>query len=316
MATALVIGCNGQDGTFLCRHLLARGHAVVGLGKQDAPRHAHDGAFSYVSLDLASGASALSNLLDAQRPDLVFHVAAVHSSAGVAQYERAFEAMLAVNVASMHAVLEYLRVQAPDARALYASSAKVFGAVLPESIDEETPRVSSCLYSITKNAAGDMIRYYRAAHGCKASQLFLFNHESELRPAGFFVPKLVRALSAAARRAACAEQFATFDFYCDWGLADEYMDIAVDCLERAPAEDFVLASGRALHACQLVSQLAKALGIDATSVLDAASGPAVGQRPYVVRMHKLQQLVGRKPEQPIEELLRGWVQAAVSERTS
>src|SRR5688572_11761431 len=102
MSTALVLGCNGQDGTFLCRRLLQRGHSVIGLGRQDIPRFSyHHKQFTYQSVDLSLGTAQLSTLLEARRPDYVFHVAAVHASSGQAQYETVFSEMLAVNVASM-----------------------------------------------------------------------------------------------------------------------------------------------------------------------------------------------------------------------
>jgi GDPmannose 4,6-dehydratase len=51
------------------------------------------------------------------------------------------------------------------------------------------------------------------------------------------------------------EQFHTLEFYCDWGSADEYMGIAIDVVERAPGEDFVIAAGRTVHSPVLIEQL-------------------------------------------------------------
>lgn len=308
MSKALVVGCNGQDGTFLCRHLLERGHHVVGVGRQAESRGSYgERAFEYVSMDLSSSTTALSEFLERVRPDLVFHVAAVHSSSGMTQYEPRFAAMLAVNVVSMHAILEYLRTTNPEARALYASSAKVFGAPLPERINERTPRMSACLYAITKNAAGDAIRYYRATHGCKVSQLFLFNHESELRPESFFIPKLARIVASAVLGRPNGESFATLDFYCDWGAASEYMDIAVDALERAPGEDFVLATGRTLHARELVRTVAADHRVDLSDQV-AAAASAPSQPAYQVDVSNLQHKLQRAPRVRVETLLQQLVE--------
>lgn len=309
MPVALVLGCNGQDGTFLSRGLLRRGYRVIGVGKQPEPRFSYARqTFTYAPMDLALGSAELAQLLEAQRPDSVFHVAAVHASASAASYETRFQDMLAVNVGSLHAVLEYARLRNPQAGVLYASSAKVFGSPLPAFIDETTPRVSSCLYSITKNAAGDLLSYYREAHGCRASQLYLFNHESELRPASFFIPKLVRMLAAGAQGEATQERFATLDFCCDWGSAEEYMELAIDCLEHAPAQDFVLATGRCLSARDLVTGLAAKYGRDVSRLEAHSESTPRGQSFYRASTAKLRTELGRSPQQQIEQLVERLVE--------
>src|SRR5690606_3712059 len=130
-------------------------------------------------------------------PASVFHLAAVHASAEGTPYEGRFGEMLEVNVASVHAVLEALR--AGGGRMIHASSIKAFGEPLPAVIDEGTPRRSTCLYGVTKNAATDLVHYYRERHGVEASVVWLGNHESPRRAPEFFVPKLARCLLAAVR---------------------------------------------------------------------------------------------------------------------
>jgi GDPmannose 4,6-dehydratase len=231
----------------------------------------------------------------------------VHASAEHAAYEPIFANMLAVNVSTVHAVLEHLRTQDPAARLVYASSAKAFGSPVPSLVNEHTPRKSSCLYGITKNTAGDLIRYYRNAHNVLASQLFLFNHESELRPPGFFIPKLVNALRAASRGACHQERFHTLDFYCDWGSADEYMSIMIDALERAPAEDFVLATGRTVHARTLAQQLFARFEAPMDDyVLEATEHTKA--REYTVDIGRLKSL-GLAPKVTIEQLIEDLVTA-------
>lgn len=296
---ALVLGSNGQDGTFLTRHLLALGHRVIGVGRAPGPVHPLDHAsFSYVSLDVRDGRT-LTSVLDDLRPQRIFHVAAMHASACHNQYEPIFCEMLDVNVGSVHTVLEHLRSTGSDGRLLYASSGKVFGNPLPAVVDEATPKVDSCLYSITKNTAGSLIRHYRRAHGVKVSQLYLFNHESYLRPGDYFVPKLVRAL--------CGEPttFSTLSFHCDWGSADEYMSIAIEVLERAVGEDFVVATGRCLLARDLVDALFLSHQMDVTNVAEeVAARPST---PYLVDTSKLERLVGRVPRVKIEDIVESMV---------
>jgi GDPmannose 4,6-dehydratase len=304
--TAVVLGCNGQDGTFLCRRLLRAGKGyVVGVGRQERPRESYDPSrFRYFSINLTGQSNALREVLTVARPQRIFHVAAVHASAGSAAYETVFESMLAVNVRSLHTVLEYLRTSDPAARLVYASSSKVFGVPPPVVVNERSPRVGACLYGITKNVAGDLIQYYRKAHGVLVSQLFLFNHESELRPMGFFIPKLVQCLRAADRRESTRHYFHTLQFYCDWGSADEYMGIMLEVIESAVGQDFVLATGRTVHARALVQGLFAARGLPMAEYVGETTNEAGPH--YDVDIGKLKS-IALYPKIGIEELVEGLV---------
>jgi GDPmannose 4,6-dehydratase len=129
VTTALVLGCNGQAATFLCRRVLEAGERhVIGLGHQAQPRLSYDPSrFRCVSIDLAGQSSGLRDLLAATRPQRIFHVAATHASAGSPAYEAAFKSMLAVNVRSVHMALQHPRTSDPGARLVYASWSKAFG---------------------------------------------------------------------------------------------------------------------------------------------------------------------------------------------
>src|ERR1041384_4555399 len=97
MRSALVLGVNGQDGSYLAERLLARDYSVIGIGRQAQSRYVEpDTRFRYVALDLVDVA-ALERLLATIAPDLAFQVAAVHGASGF-RYEPVWQQMMAVNV--------------------------------------------------------------------------------------------------------------------------------------------------------------------------------------------------------------------------
>ena len=54
MSVALVLGVNGQDGSYLAESLLNRNIEVIGIGRQQDSRYIRDQiGFSYVSFDIA-----------------------------------------------------------------------------------------------------------------------------------------------------------------------------------------------------------------------------------------------------------------------
>lgn len=300
-ASAAVIGVNGQDGSFVAERLLARGYRVIGLGRQEGAVHtAPHPDFLYARVD-ARDPAALTRVLADTRPDAVFHLAATHGSNNPS-YETIWQDMLAVNVGSVHSVLEYLRTVHPEGRLVYAGSAKVFATPLPSEVTEASPIAPSCLYGITKNSARELIDFYRRRHNIRASILHLFNHDSERRPAEFFLPRVLATLTRALRDPAWQETVATLDFWCDWGCAEEYMDIAIDVAERAPGQDFVLASGRTWHGREAVDALFRRHGLDYRRHVAERLAPASPGALFQVSTARLRAAIGRAPERGVFDI--------------
>jgi len=301
MKSALVLGANGQDGSFLVERLLLRGYKVVGIGRQKVSQCMRsESSYTYKRLDLRD-AGSLRLLLDKKNFDVIFHVAAVHGSAGT-PYEEVWQDMLAVNEGSVQVVLEYLRTRNPSGILIYASSGKVFGPIYPEIISELSPAKSTCLYTITKMGAKELIDYYRSQHKIRVSSLFLFNHESYRRPQSFFVQKVVSILAESIQNSTYHGTVHTLEFACDWGCAEEYMDIAIDISEKAAGEDFVIGSGKTWSARLFVKSLFDSFSLDYRQhIIEQKNidSPVLATAPYHVDTVKLQALVGRTPEKSI-----------------
>jgi GDPmannose 4,6-dehydratase len=291
---ALVLGSNGQDGSYLVEHLLRRGYSVAGLSRERTARTGggHP-AWQPVCQDLRQVAQ-FSDLLMKLRPDVIFHFAAVHGRSGT-RYETVWQDMLAVNVEVVHTCLEYLRNQQPAGVLVYAGSSKIFGPPFPPVITEESPRSSTCLYTVTKNAALDLIACYRRDHQVRASVMHFFHHESERRGKEFFIPKLVSALHAALLDRTFRAEFDTLQFHSDWGSASEYTDIAVDIAERSPAKDAIIATGKTVLALVLAQQLFARHGLDSRAHLIERRPGNRTDRPFRVSTDGLADLIGRVP---------------------
>ena len=241
MTRSLILGAGGQDGSFLAEELLASGRQVLGLGRRSTfPYSIRSHKFVYRQLDIAESGELDGCLRDFQ-PDEVFHVAAVHGSAGF-PYEEVWGKALDVNTKSLHRVLEFARLENPQLKIFYASSAKIFGPALCGRIDLSTPRKGSCLYSISKKASGYLASYYRNAHDIKTTVAILFNHESERRLEQFFIPKICKAISSALTNPMHRESLYTLSFYCDWSCARDFMRMARLAVESDVTGEVIFAS--------------------------------------------------------------------------
>ncbi|CFX56035.1 putative GDP-mannose 4,6-dehydratase [Candidatus Filomicrobium marinum] len=253
---SLVIGANGQDGSYLAEHLLRCGCRVVGLGRQAQSRFipGTTPGYTYVPVDLSRDRETLPDLLVRSRPDRIYHFAAVHGASGFA-YEEHGQDALQVNIGSVHQVLEYIRTTNPEACLLYASSVKAFNAKPAGRVHEELPRHSTCLYSITKNAATDLIGYYRHHHNVRATTLFLANHESPRRPSHYVLPRITQMLAAALSGEQPSDPLRSLNFSCDWGSSAEFVELGTRLLEVSPNQDYVMATGRTWTGFELVREL-------------------------------------------------------------
>lgn len=268
MTRSLVLGVGGQDGSILAEELVASGRQVLGLGRRGTFPYTLDSPhFVYRQLDLADSAELDSCLREFQ-PDEVFHVAAVHGSAGF-PYEQVWGNALDVNTKSLHRVLEFARREQSQLRVFYASSAKIFGSAMQGRVNLSTPRDGSCLYAITKKASGQLASYYEQTHGIKTTVAILFNHESERRPSSFFVPRICKAVASSLANPLHRESLYTLSFHCDWSSARDFMRMAIRAVEFGFAGEVIFASGVTWHGRDFVQHLFARHGLDYARHIDA-----------------------------------------------
>jgi GDPmannose 4,6-dehydratase len=297
---SLVLGVNGQDGSYLAESLLARGRRVVGVGRQEASRYVQNSEhFSYRQLDIAN-IKEFVLLLNELSPNKIFHVAAIHGSHGFNYEEKWLEAH-SVNTLTVHAILEYLRCAGGLGNLIYLSSSKAFSLPLPALVSESSERQWSCIYSITKNTATDLIHYYRATHGVSANVLWTFNHESIRRGDRYFIPKIVNCLASAIENPGHSEEFFTLNFHADWSDAAELMDIAIIASDICFHEDFIFASGQTTFARDLVKSLFAKFGLDYRDHVIEEKPDEIAVVGWQADISKMRLLLGVEPKLSIYE---------------
>jgi GDPmannose 4,6-dehydratase len=305
MQRSLILGVNGQDGQIMTENLLSLGDQVYGLGRQEFfAQEKFKDKINYYQVDLIDQ-DRLKSLLVKINPTRIFHFAAVHGSAQNNIYEQVYSVMLDVNVKTVHTILEYLRGNL-SCQLIYASSGKVFGNPLPDVVSEVTPQNGSCLYSISKITAGNLIDYYRLKHDVKAAIYYFFNHESPLRGGDFFIRKISIALRASIQDKSHKTNFQSLNFYCDWGDAYEYMNLTRIASELAPSEDLVIASGHSTHARKLVYELFHNYGLDYINHVEESDSLSMQNKSYKVDITKLKK-IAKAPEITVKNVVIGMI---------
>ena len=166
MATALITGITGQDGSYLAELLLGKGYRVVGVVR----RTSHDsyeriqhlvGRVEILAADLLDQHS-LQTVIKDSRPDEVYNLAAqsfVPTSWNQPVLTGEFTAL------GVTRLLDAVRLVKPDARVYQASSSEMFGKVLETPQRETTPFYPRSPYAAAKLYAYWLTVNYREAYG-------------------------------------------------------------------------------------------------------------------------------------------------------
>jgi GDPmannose 4,6-dehydratase len=298
MSKALVIGHNGQDGTYLSQLLRDNGYNVIGIGKES---------------DVTSAAQ-MRHLLAGTRPDEIYYLAAYHHAsedAPVNEHEL-ISTSLAVNTNGLNNILGAVVAESLASRVFYAGSSRMFGEPTVSPQNETTPLRPLCAYGISKVAAMEICAYYRATRNVFACAGILYNHESPRRAAKFISRKIVRAAVQIARGSKEKLTIGNLDARVDWGYAPDYVRAMWQILQLAQPADFVIGSGILHSVRDFVEAAFNCVGLNWESHVllnPNALGRKAPQALLVADCSKLRSLTGWQPEVDFRQMVQIMVDA-------
>jgi GDPmannose 4,6-dehydratase len=258
MPKAFITGITGQDGAYLTQLLLDQGYAVVGTSRD--PLASPDSALAVLGLldevkivqaDLMD-VNPIISLLQEEAPDEVYHLAS-QSSIG-----RSFQAPLQtgeINGLGTARLLEAVRLAAPQARFVLASSADIFGHPRDFPQNEQTRICPVSPYGAGKAYAHFLTGVYRESYGLHASSAIMYNHESPFRPPHFVSRKIT--MGAARIKLGLQQELAlgNLEIRRDWGFAGDYMHALSAMAQQVAPDDYIIATGKC-HALKEFVKLA------------------------------------------------------------
>ncbi|MBT5030930.1 MAG: GDP-mannose 4,6-dehydratase [Proteobacteria bacterium] len=262
--TAVITGVTGQDGAYLSALLLSKGYRVVGLIR---PESRINGAglvklgieddVEYRECELTD-VEQLSLCLQRYTPDEVYNLAALSSVSG--SFRSPVET-IQFNVNSTLSLLEAIRKSNAQIRLYHASSSEMFGKVDVLPIVENTIVHPLSPYAISKASCHWAVINYREAFDIYSSCGILFNHESYLRSADFFVKKVIVDSIAISRGELSDLQVGNIDIKRDFGWAKEYVKAMWLILQQEAPDDYVICSGHSISLRSIIEHVFNRLNI-------------------------------------------------------
>lgn len=311
MATALITGITGQDGSYLAELLLDKGYEVHGIKRRassfntDRIDHLYqDPHESGVRMHLHYGdmtdSTNLIRIIKEVQPDEIYNLAAqshVAVSFEMAEYTANADAVGTLRI------LEAVRLLGMEnsTRIYQASTSEMFGKVQEVPQKETTPFYPRSPYGAAKVYAYWITVNYREAYGMHASNGILFNHESPVRGETFVTRKITRALARIKSGLQDKLHIGNLNSLRDWGHARDYVEAMWLMLQQDQPDDFVIATGKQYSVREFIEFGAGALdigiewqgeGVDEVGIDTATGNTIVAVDPRYFRPTEVETLLG------------------------
>jgi len=262
MSRALIIGCTGQDGSYLAELLLQKGYEVHGLVRRASTNNRERlNSFSEKLVlhygDLADSLSLTRALANSQ-PDEVYNLGAM-SDVRVSFDDPEYAAD--VTGTGTIRLLEAIRGLGLNCRYYQASSSEMFGSSPPPQ-SETTLFHPRSPYGCAKVFSYWATVNYREAYGMHASNGILFNHESPRRGENFVTQKIAKAAAMISRGNQEFLYLGNLEAKRDWGYAGDYVDAMWRMLQQPVPDDYVVATGEAYSVRWFLEEAFNYLNLD------------------------------------------------------
>ena len=267
MKKSLITGVTGQDGYYLSRYLLSKGHKVYGLKRRNSLINATAridslllNKFFIILQGDMSDPFFLNDVICKYKVDYIFNLAAmshVKTSFDIPEYTTD------VNALGTLRILEAIRVNnLKKIRFYQASSSEIFGNSSKKFQNERTEIAPASPYAASKAYAYWITKIYRESYGIFASNGILFNHESPYRGETFVTRKIVRAAVQIVQNKQKNLILGNLDAKRDWGHADDSCRAMHKIITYKNPDDFVISSGNTMSVRQFTKIVFQKLGIE------------------------------------------------------
>ena len=244
MKRALITGINGMDGSYLADLLLEKGYEVYGMERRSLSKNrtntGHlEGKVTFVNGDLTDQ-NSLVRCLRESNPDEVYNLGA---QSFVGESWNTPEQTSDVTGMGVLRMLEAIREYGKDIKFYQASTSEMFGKMVENPANENTPFYPRSPYGVAKLYGHWMTKNYRESYDMFNVSGILFNHESERRGIEFVTRKITDGVAKVHLGYEDHIRLGNLDSRRDWGYAPDYVECIWLMMQQDEPDDFVIATG-------------------------------------------------------------------------
>jgi len=244
MQRALITGINGMDGSHLADLLLEKGYEVYGMERRtSSPNRTNtkhlEGKITFLHGDLTDQ-NSLTRCLKQSNPCEVYNLG---SQSFVGESWNTPEQTSDVTGLGVLRMLEATREYGAPVRFYQASSSEMFGRMVENPANENTPFYPRSPYGVAKLYGHWITKNYRESYDMFACSGILFNHESERRGIEFVTRKITDGVARIHLGLQDTITLGNLDSYRDWGYAPDYCEAMWLMLQQQKADDYVISTG-------------------------------------------------------------------------
>jgi GDPmannose 4,6-dehydratase len=243
---AMVTGASGMDGSHMADLLLEKGYKVYGVERRASVKnrtnteHLFDNPnFEMLVGDLTDQNSLLRCLRTAN-PTEVYNFAA---QSFVGESWNTPEQTSDVTGLGVLRMLEAIREYGEPVRFYQASSSEMFGRMVENPANENTPFYPRSPYGVSKLYGHWITKNYRESYDMFNVSGILFNHESERRGIEFVTRKITDGVARIHLGLSDKITLGNLEAKRDWGYAPDYVEAAWLMLQQDTPDDYVIATG-------------------------------------------------------------------------
>jgi GDPmannose 4,6-dehydratase len=242
---ALITGLNGMDGSHLADFLLEKDYEVFGLIRNKAENYLTNakhliGKVNIIKGELTDQNSLLRAIKDTE-PHEVYNLAA---QSFVGDSWNAPEMTGNTTALGVLRMLEAIRESKnTDIRFYQASSSEMFGKMIENPANENTPFYPRSPYGVAKLYGHWITKNYRESYNMFAVSGILFNHESERRGHEFVTRKISDGVARIHLGLADSLSLGNTKARRDWGYSPDFVEAMWLMLQQDAPQDYVVATG-------------------------------------------------------------------------
>ena len=266
MKNALIIGINGQDGTYLAEFLSKKKYKICGIINPNSKtkinfklkKIINESKIKIFDINILNK-NLVRKIIRKCQPNEIYYLASTH------ELELSYfnmKSIMSVNVTGLINIIETIRIELPFSKIFYASSSNIFSKTKESPQNEYSSVSPGSLYGISKVTAMNFINFYKEQYNLFICYGILYNHESILRKKTFLPMKIVDAAVNIKLGKSRTLIVGNLEDKRDWGSVEDFVKAMWMMLQTKTPQNYIIGTGKLITVKKLITYAFEYLQLD------------------------------------------------------